>query len=262
MEQLAAAGSWRNERRVSKSTFNVMTQQQPTSTTPPDSGLQDLLRQEKVGASVMAARRALRRGDKVTAKSELQKALKLDVNDCGAIELLGEFYMAEGEQEKAIEVLEKGHKLYPQQAIFEKNIALCILDLEEVKRVKGQVAVLGGEDPDAWMDRKPFYAAVFSVIPGGGQVYNGDNVSAAIIFGVWLVTSMLWYFPLMNAMKQAADTASPSWSLAVGQMSGFMRGVFWLSLAINVGVGVYAAIDAVAGANRANVRRRQERTIL
>ena len=227
-----------------------------------DPGLQDQLRQEKVGALVMAARRALRRGDKNTAKSELQKALKMDVNDCGALELLGEFYMAEGEQEKAIEVLERGHKLYPKHAAFEKNIALCILDLEEMKRGKGQTLALGAEDPDAWMDRKPLFAAIFSVLPGAGQVYNGDNISAAIIFGIWAVTSLAWYIPLMNAMKQLSASVTPSWSLAVQQMSGFTRGWFWLMMAISVGAGVYALVDAIVGANRANAKRRQERMIL
>lgn len=227
-----------------------------------DPGLQEQLRQEKVGATVMAARRALRRGEKETAKRELQKALKLDVNDCGALELLGEFYMSEGEQEKAIEVLEKGHKLYPHHAAFEKNIALCILDIEEMKRGKGQPAELGAEDPDAWMDRKPLYAAVFSVLPGAGQVYNGDNVSAAIIFGVWVVTSLAWYIPLMNAMKQLSASLTPSWSLAVQHMGGFTRGWFWLMMAISVGVSVYALVDAIVGANRANAKRRQERSIL
>ncbi|MEO6908152.1 MAG: hypothetical protein ABI210_09710, partial [Abditibacteriaceae bacterium] len=242
--------------------FGVMTTDQPTSKTSTDSGFQDLLRQEKVGALVMAARRALRRGEKETARQELQKALKLDVNDCGALELLGEFYMAEGEQEKAMTVLEKGHKLYPQHAAFEKNIALCILDLEEMKRAKSHVMQLGAPDPDSWMDHKPLYAAVFSVLPGAGQVYNGDNISAAIIFGVWVITSLLWYFPLMTALGQLPLHTPHTWSLALAQMSGFMRGVFWLAFAINVGVGVYALVDAVAGAHRANARRRQERAIL
>lgn len=239
-----------------------MTSQQPTSTPPPDSGLQEQLRQEKVGALVMAARRALRRGEKDTAKSELQKALKLNVNDCGALELLGEFYMAEGEQKKAIEVLEKGHKLYPKQAIFEKNIALCILDLEEMKRVKDQPAELGAPDPDAWMDHKPLYAAIFSVLPGAGQVYNGDNISAAIIFGTWALSSLAWYIPLMNAMKELSANVAPSWSLAVRQMGGFTRGWFWLMMIISVATAAYALGDAIVGASRANARRRQERSIL
>ena len=234
----------------------------PQEHASPDPGLQDQLRQEKVGALVMAARRALRRGDKATAKSELQKALKLDVNDCGALELLGEFYMAEGEQEKAIEVLEKGHKLYPQHSAFEKYIALCILDLEEMKRAKTQPAELGAEDPDAWMDRKPLYAAIFSVLPGAGQVYNGENVSAAILFSVWAAASLGWYIPLMNAMKQLSANVTPTWSLAIQQMGGFTRIWFWLMIALSVGAAVYALVDAVVGANRANSRRRQEGIIL
>ena len=239
-----------------------MTSEQPTSQTPTDSGLQDQLRQEKVGALVMGARRALRRGDKETTKRELQQALKLDVNDCGALELLGEFYMSEGEQKKAIEVLEKGHKLYPNHAAFEKNIAFCILDLEEMKRGKGQPAELGAEDPDAWMDRKPLYAAFFSVLPGAGQVYNGDNVTGAIIFGIWFVSSLLWYFPLMNAMHQLPRSVPHGWSQALGQMGGFALGWFWLMFIISVAAGVYAFVDAIVGANKANARRRQERTIL
>lgn len=239
-----------------------MTSQKPTSNTAPDSGLQDQLRQEKVGALVMGARRALRHGDKDTAKRELQKAMKMDMNDCGALELLGEFYMAEGEQEKAIVVLEKGHKLYPQHEAFEKNIALCILDLEEMKRSKDQSAELGAEDPDSWMDRKPLYAAIFSILPGAGQVYNGENISAAIIFGIWILTSSLWYFPLMNAMGQLPQSAPHTWSAALAQMSGFTRAIFWLAFATNIGTWVYALVDAIVGATRANERRRQESSIV
>ena len=131
-----------------------------------------------------------------------------------------------------------------------------------MKRGKDQPAELGAEDPDSWMDRKPLYAAIFSVLPGAGQVYNGENISAAIIFGIWIVTSLLWYFPLMNAMGQLATSTPHTWSMALAQMGGFMRLVFWLAFAISIGTWVYALVDAIVGFNRANERRRQEGTIL
>jgi len=224
-----------------------------------DPQLQQQLQQEKVGALVMTARRALRQGNKKEARQELKKALQLDVNDCGALELLGEYFMAEGEQEKALEVLERGHKLHPSHASFEKNIALCILDIEEMKRSKEQHMTLGEDDPDQWMDRKPFIAACLSVLPGAGQYYNGDEVTAGVLFGGWLLTLIGWFLPLMTALKNLPRDAEHTFSLAVAQMSGAGRVWFWLMFAIWVGFYVYALVDALVGAARANARRRFER---
>lgn len=225
-----------------------------------DPGLQEQLRQEKVGATVMGARRALRRGEKDTAKRELQKALKLDVNDCGALELLGEFYMAEGEQEKAIEVMEKGHKLYPNHTEFEKNIALCVLDLEEMKQGNARQGMAA--DDTQLLERKPIIAVLLSVVPGAGQWYNGDIVAGGMIFGIWAVSLLGWYFPLMNAMKQLPRNTPHSWANALAQMAPLMRGWFWLAVAICVGATVYALVDASVGATRANSRQHFEPGIL
>lgn len=233
--------------------MTIRDSQAPSSLSPE---LQQQLLEEQVGALVMTARRALRRGNKTEARNELKKALQLNVDDCGALELLGEYYMSEGEQEKALEVLERGHKLYPHHSAFEKNIALCVLDLEEMRRERELPTTL--EDPDQWMDRKPFISAFLSILPGAGQAYNGDTENAIILFCAWLLASLGWYFPLMSAFKNLPRDSVHSFAAALASTSSAGRIWFWLAMAVWIGLYVYAFVDAIIGAARANKRRQNE----
>lgn len=234
----------------------MATRNAQSQTTDPQ--VQKQLREEELGKLVMAARHSLRRGDRLEARKSLTKALKMDNRDCSALELLGEYYMSGGEQEKALEVLRLGHKLYPERASFEENIAFCLIDIEEMKRAKEQSSTLGNADPDQWMDRKPLVAVFFSILPGAGQVYNEENTSAAIIFGIWALAFIAWYFPLMNAFKNIPRDIEHTFQAALAQMSQAGRLGFWLMLAIWVGAYIYAVVDAATGALRANERRRTE----
>src|SRR5947207_5666523 len=91
------------------------------------------VRSEEVGKVVMLARSALRKGDNDEGRRRLMQALALDPSDCAAIELLGDLYMAEGEQEKAVRVFTKGLSFHPHYRPFEEKMALCYLDLDEMK---------------------------------------------------------------------------------------------------------------------------------
>ena len=105
---------------------------------------------------LMAARREVRRGNRDKARQLLQQIFAVEPTDLGALELLGDIFMEEGEQEKALKVFERGQKYHPRHKAFEEKIALCHLDLAEMERdrlLREQVLEQG--DTDKLLDRKP-----------------------------------------------------------------------------------------------------------
>lgn len=204
--------------------------------------IEALRRAEKAGALVMAARNASRKGRRDEARAQLQQALALAPTDCGALELLGDMFLEEGEQEKAIVVFERGRKHHPRHAAFEEKIALARLDLAEMEtdRLLREQALADppgevGAASQRISDRKPNAVAFLSLLlPGAGQFYNEEAerglvflLSAIVVFCAWCVP---WR---MN------------WT-----MGGFAP--FWIGamLLAQLATHIAAAVDAARGAMR------------
>ena len=222
----------------------------------------DLFRTEKVGGLVMAARNALRKGDKDAARTNLQQAFALSPNDCGALELLGDMYLEAAEQEKAIKVFERGLQHHPRHRAFEEKIGLAHLDLEEMRWDKErQKLVLTQGDVDKWMDRKPNVALTLSLlIPGAGQLYNEENERAAAFFAVWVATFCAWCIPLTTAVKRVTSTHVrhlSDISRGLNELGGFARFVLLLLVIAWLVSYAWAVFDAMSGAERANQERRR-----
>jgi len=213
----------------------------------------------------MAARMALRKGQKEEARAKLQQAFALSPTDCSAIELLGDIYLEEAEQEKAIQVFEKGLKYHPRHHAFEEKMALAHLDLDEMRRDEERKKLFleqGIIEKDKWMDRKPSVALTLSMlIPGAGQVYNEENERAAAFFTVWVVTFLAWYYPLATAIKQVTSTKIHRLNdlgAGIGALGSFAKFMLVLIGTVWLVSYVWAVVDAYMGAERANRERRQE----
>ena len=235
----------------------------PGRVSSPASSIDEELRAEKAGAMVMAVRMAQRRGNKDEARTLLQKALTLHPTDCAALELLGDIFLEEGEQEKALKVFERGRAYHPHHVAFEEKIALCILDLEEMKRDKEmQQQLLEGEKADPWLDLKPNRALGLSLLlPGAGHVYNGDIARGAAFLGAMVVTFCGWflllYFGLKNAKTAGARNLMDGIDVAIGNMGSLAKFAFWLMLLAWIAIYIVAAFDALLGAQRANEARKR-----
>lgn len=222
----------------------------------------DLFRTEKVGGLVMAARNALRKGQKEEARTKLQQAFALAPNDCGAIEVLGDMYLEAAEQEKAIKVFERGLQHHPHHRAFEEKLALAHLDLEEMRWDKErQKLVLELGDVDKWMDRKSSVALTLSLlIPGAGQLYNEENERAAAFFAVWFVTFCAWCIPLTTAVKRVTSTHVrhlSDISRGLNDLGGFARFMLLAIVVVWLMSYAWAVYDAMTGAERANQERRR-----
>jgi tetratricopeptide (TPR) repeat protein len=237
----------------------------PTSLPKAALTLEEMKRDEQVAGLVMKARLELRRGKKDDARKDIAQALALNPSDIGALELMGDVFLEEGEQEKAILVFKKGHAHHPQHAAFEEKIAIAQLDIEEMKiaEVMRQMAV-GGKIPDDTTEFKPGRAAMLSLlVPGAGQFYLEQNERGAMYLGAAVLTLCGWALPLKSAMSGAGEAVRSTgsimsaWSNAIASMSGGTRALFWLSMTLYSALYILSAWDAVTHIARMKEERKR-----
>jgi len=233
----------------------------PAPRAKPLPSIEEERRAEKVASLVMGARLAARRGQPEESRRQLQQALALAPHDAGALELLGDLYLEEGETEKAMAVFEQGREHHPRHAAFEEKIAVCLLDLEEMRRDKDrQALLLQGQVPDQWLDRKPAQAMTLSVLmPGAGQFYNEENERGVVFAGLYLLAWVAGYIPInigYRLMDQQPGLHRHGLSAAFAQLNGFWQGWVWVMALLALAVYVLALLDSAQGAERANQLRR------
>ncbi len=216
---------------------------------------------EKAGALVMSARSAQRKGDKTKARELLRQAFLIDANDCGGLELLGDLFMEDAEQEKALKIFERGHALHPKHRAFEEKIGLCHVDLAEMRRDsdrRAQILEQGGVDK--WMLLSaPRALTLSALLPGAGQVYIGQSQRALMMFGVAVFTFLGWALPLYFGLG-SANAQGKGWgrfTTAISSMNSFGLLWFWLMVAAWIAVYVYSALDAMTQAEKINELRQQ-----
>ncbi len=234
-----------------------------SSAPPVKDELATQLRAEKAGALVMSARSAHRKGQKEQARALLQQAFLIDPNDCGGLELLGDMFMEDAEQEKALKIFERGRKYHPRHRAFEEKIGLCHVDLAEMRRDRdrrAQIMEQGGVE--SWMLLSgPRAFGLSMLLPGAGQMYVEQSTRAMTLLGMAVFTFLAWslplYFGLKNAGAQGAKGLGGGLSAALANMSGFGVLWFWVMVAAWVGVYIYSAVDAMSQAEKINELRRQ-----
>ena len=265
--QTAADGSTRVEEAPQiipqKSVATSSTRIAATNATLPS--VEDIKREEQVAAIAMKARLDLRRGQRDKARAEIAQALALNPNDQGALELMGDVFLEEGEQEKAILVFEKGRTLHPNHAPFVEKIRLAKRDLDEmaVDQLTQKFAPPADLLTEEW-DVKPGRAAMLSLLlPGGGQFYLEQNERGAIYLGLAFLSLCGWALPLRSAMSHAGAAVKATgsvlsgWSSAVSSMSGGTQLLFWVMSTLFSVLYLVSAWDAYTTVARRQTARRQ-----
>ncbi len=227
--------------------------------------VEDMKREEQVAAIAMKARLDLRRGQREKARAEIAQALALNPNDQGALELMGDVFLEEGEQEKAILVFEKGRALYPNHAPFAEKIRLAQHDLDEMavdqltQKFAPPADLLTEE-----LDVKPGRAAILSLlIPGGGQFYLEQNERGAVYLGLAFLSLCGWALPLRSAMSHAGAAVKATgsilsgWSSAVSSMSSGAQLLFWVMSTLFSMLYLVSAWDAYTTVARRQTAQRQ-----
>lgn len=238
---------------------------QPTTRSTPS--LADDLEMERIrqkaGALVMGARRAQRKGQKDEARKLLQQAFLIDANDCGGLELLGDLFMEDGDQEKALKIFERGLQHHPKHHAFEEKIALCHVDLDEMRRDQDRrMQILEQGGIEKWqLLSTPRAFTLSALLPGAGQAYVGQTERGLYCLGAAIITFTGWSFPLYFGLKGAraegVKSLGDGFGVALRNMSGIGPLWFWGMFAGWVAVYIYASLDAMTQAEKINELRKQ-----
>lgn len=205
------------------------------------------------------------RGQTRLAQETLQQALALSGDtpptrtDAPVYELLGDLLAADGKDSEARDAFDTAHKLDPGRASAERKLAQMVLRIADADREKALAeAILRGEAPavvdplaPAAVKRSPVLAFLLSsVLPGVGQMYNGQIVKGIICAAVFLPALLaLIYAPGASGFfEQVLPVLGGGTPRAGGQVSPgllllmFLAAVIWM----------YAVIDAPMVASKHN----------
>ena len=176
------------------------------------------------------------RGDRMQAFQLTQEAIRLSDRSWEAHELLGDLLMEMNRPQEAMASFRRAREINPSRVPLEDKVARAALRRGAARAdpttAEALLAAAGKREPNR---RRAGYAAVLSVLmPGLGQVYNGEALK-----GLILVIAALG---LLSQVFGQLDVRVGLGSLTGGQ------GIVWaILLAV---VWIYAIADATIRASR------------
>lgn len=128
------------------------------------------------------------RGQIRDAEDTCRKALEISPNDVTIREELGDILHEEGKLDLALAEYRAALTISPGAESLEKKFAKVTLDIGEAEHEK-MLAEDMIRNPRRYgaRPRNPVIAMVSGIVPGLGQLYNGQVVKAGIIFGAVLL---------------------------------------------------------------------------
>ena len=227
--------------------------------------LNSLAAQEEANKHLMAARMRVRKGEREAAYGEIKRAFAAHPGDRGAIEMLGDLYLEDGETEKALALYERALQAHQGYAPFEEKLAICRLDLAEIEADR---AAKTSGDPLALLqsqaqlnqiyERVPHKAVSLSLfLPGAGQFYNDEIEKGALFLGGGLLCFIGWFYPMWTQASKLPTSQRFDFATAIGALRGGWNVLFWLALLTWVAVYIGSMVDAGRVAAAFNQGRRK-----
>ena len=193
----------------------------------------------KLDSLISGANAAKLGGNFALAAELLKKALELAPGDSDLRERSADLHFAAGNYDLAAEQSKALMAEHHTVAVEEKyaKAVLAKADAEYKKRVSvGPVPV--------YERKKPLVAALFSLVPGFGQIYCGDVVRGTWIF---LIVVLSWFlFSAFAPAMPMTGTLSSRLSSLFNQIN--FGAVMFLLIAVCV--HIYAAVEAVLKAKK------------
>jgi len=183
------------------------------------------------------------RGQIRDAEDTARKALEVSPGDVKIRQMLGDILYEEGKLDMALAEYRAVLAICPSDELLEKKFAKVTLEIGESEYQK-QLAEDMIQNPHKYggRARSPVLALISSIVPGLGQLYNGQTTKAAIIFGVnvlfWIAVAALQRYP--RGIGTTAEFFYYTNPLVM--LLGILAGLAWL----------YAIIDAPLTADKKN----------
>ncbi len=194
---------------------------------------------------ITSARVFLKRGDMAKAGESVVQALELRPGDPDARELAADLVFAAGDLEKAAAHYKALFSPEKPRPSAEDKYARVVLRIAEEKYEREMLMqMVANPQKFSVGGRNPVLAAIASIGPGFGQIYLGDFRRGAILFGVTMLSWLLFYYstPPVGGLVDVRDRLS----LFFSQMSP--GAVVFACVAVFT--HVYAFIDAVISSGK------------
>lgn len=156
---------------------------------------------EKFDRLMTAASVHRRRGDYAEATEAIKQALQIFPDDLDAREFAADMIQAHGDLQKAADHYKAILEIEPKRASTETKYAKAILEIAEGKRQRELVQyMLKNPTQTRVRRRNPAVAALLSIAPGFGHIYCGLYAVGAALFGVWILSWMLFFWTLGDSV--------------------------------------------------------------
>ena len=193
----------------------------------------------KLDSLISGANAAQIGGNHALALELLKKALELAPGDFGLREKMADVNFAAGNYDMAADQFKALMTEHNTAAVEEKyaKAVLAKADAEYKKRSAG------GPVP-VYERKNPLVAALFSLVPGFGQIYCGDITRGAVFFAVVVLS---WF------LFSALAPAMPSMGSFSNRMSSLFNQINFgavLFLTAAVCVHIYSAVEVVLKAKK------------
>lgn len=217
-----------------------------------------LRRSEAVAGCLMAARNALRKGERERAREHVKEAFAHSPGDIAALDLLGDMLLEDGETQQALRLFERALKAHPGNANFEEKLGICRLDLAEIEADKQlRQGVILGDEKGKIFERSLAKAATLSLmLPGAGQFYNDENEKGTGYLVAGIVSSIAWFYPLWSSLSRLPKGQRLDFAAAMHAMSGIEPMLFYLGATAWSGIYTASLIGAMTSTKRYNEARR------
>jgi len=194
------------------------------------------------------------RKERAEALKLAQEALTLDEESWEGHELVGDLLMEMNRGEQALESYRRARELNKSRPALEEKMGRAALArASRLRTAEMSEALLQGTAKPFSAPRKPAVAALFSlVIPGLGQLYNGQVAKGIIFAAVFLLA---FGFTTMAVLAQVSPISSQGMLYApridlTGMLSGAFSGVNAIWSLLLLGIYIYAVADAGLTASR------------
>ncbi len=131
------------------------------------------------------------RGQIEEARKLLEQAQEIMPDNAEVWASIGDFWHGAGKLEEAHHAYKKAHELEPENAFIERKYAQIVLEMtRQQEQYQQWEMMLEGKRPgdDLMLRRNPGLAFLLSfLMPGVGQLYNGQFVKGGIVLGIWVL---------------------------------------------------------------------------